>query len=202
MAAATAATAIAVLTPAGAALADVVAPSVAPVTSSQISALANTAAPSLRLPPGADGVLAPAPPIDTRFVVTGPALTSSQLATARAVVASDATLKTVLAGTTYTVTEDTPWTDAGSDVVIGDDLTLTLSAPLAGTFTLPAIHYDEAGVSFVPVKLHESIANSATLKIAVSLQATSIVSIQPDDNATVTDAGGNTTFPLTSANGN
>jgi len=80
--------------------------------------------------------------------------------------------------------------------------TLTLSKPLAGTFTLPAIHYDEAGVSFILIKLHETVANSATLKIAVSLQASSIMSIQPDDNATVSDAGGNTTFPLSSADGN
>lgn len=188
------------LSPLGSALTDVAAPTLAPVQAPQSSG-SEAFKPTARLPPDANGILAPAPAIDSRLVVPGPALTASQTRVARHVTAADPTLKLLLLHSGYTITDDVPWTDTGSDVVIGDDLTLSLNQPLSGTFTLPTLHYDPTGGTATPIRLHEAISGATVLKVGVDLRTRSVVNIQPDDNASVSDAGGNTTFPTTDPTG-
>jgi len=146
----------------------------------------------IRVPPAADNPNPVDPGTPSR---SGPTLDQSQVDTATAIVNADPFLKGLTRGNRYTVTNAVPWTDPGTDEVMGTELTLALAGPVTASTVLPGIRYDVQGSSYQRLQLHARVENATALTVLVDFRSNAVVSVAPDDAAVVTELPGNVHFP-------
>lgn len=126
-----------------------------------------------------------------------PTLDRSQLDAVRAAVNADPFLKGITRGNKYTVANVTPWTEKASETMIGAELTLTLASPVNATTDLPAIRFAEGtDESYTKLALHARVSNVTALTVMVDLRSGAVVSVQPDDDAVVTELPGNAHYEV------
>ena len=127
-----------------------------------------------------------------------PNLGSPEMAAATAITAADPTLRSLLDGRTYVITEAVPWVNRTIDhqvKIVGADLTLSLSEPLSTRTPLPAAAFTGSGESYRKIKVYAAIEDATALTVIVDLRTAEVVTIRPDKAAEVTELPGNTHDP-------
>ena len=146
-----------------------------------------------RVPPSAANANPAQPPVPAG--PADPALTDAQRAAAAGAVADDASLRALAGGTRYSITDAVPWTDPSTGDVVGADLTVSYSAPVAATATLPGARFDaEAGRAYQHVSYRLRVSALTQLHAIVDLRGGSqVVDVEPEDG-TVEELPGNPHF--------
>ncbi len=137
------------------------------------------------------------PPTQSR-PAPAPNLGSPEMAAAKAITAADPTLRSILDGRTYVITEAVPWVNRTIDhqvQIVGADLTLSLSEPLSTRTPLPAAAFDDSSDSYRKIKVYAAIEDATALTVLVDLRTAELVTIHPDKAAKVTELPGNTHDP-------
>ena len=124
-------------------------------------------------------------------------LGSPEMAAAKAITAADPTLRSILDGRTYVITEAVPWVNRTIDQVeiVGANLTLSLSEPLSTRTPLPAAAFTGSGEPYRKIKVYAAIEDATALTVLVDLRTAELVTIHPDKAAKVTELPGNTHDP-------
>jgi hypothetical protein len=145
-----------------------------------------------RVPPSAANPAPAQPPAPA--APAQPALTEAQRAAARGAVAHDASLSALAGGTSYRITDAVPWTDPSSGDVVGADVTVTYSAPVGGTATLPGARFDAAGATYRRLQYRLRVSALTQLHAMVDLrEGGQVVDVEPEDGS-VEELPGNPHF--------
>lgn len=137
-------------------------------------------------------------PPTQRRPAPAPDLGSPEMAAAKEITAADPTLRSILDGRTYVITEAVPWVNRTIDhqvKIVGANLTLSLSEPLSTRTPLPAAAFDDSSDSYRKIKVYAAIEAATALTVLVDLRTAEVVTIRPDKAAKVTELPGNTHNP-------
>jgi hypothetical protein len=125
------------------------------------------------------------------------AMSPSQTAQAKGIVARDKALAKLLAGRPYKVARMGPWTHGGSREYIGAIIYLKLAKPLkTSTVTLPTIRYDKEGRSYTEREYGVKFVRASELTVLARFSENRLVSIEPGVFANVRFAKGNPRYPF------
>lgn len=111
-----------------------------------------------------------------------PELSSDEVGKAESLVANDRVLKDLTAVTPFSVSQVGVWHIIKDPRKLGAVLELTSSAPVTLTGMWPVMHYDKTETTTPPYTVSEipmTVANVSSLLVAVDLDRSVIVSIQP-----------------------
>jgi len=145
-----------------------------------------------RVPPSAANLVPEQPPVPA--APAEPQLTDAQRAAAAGAVADDASLSALAGDLSYRITDAVPWTDPSTGDMVGADVTVSYSAPVDATATLPGARFDAAGRVYEHASYRLHVSALTRLHAMVDLRGGSqVVDVEPEDGS-VEELPGNRHF--------